>query len=55
MRKKDLTEVMVRAVMRGELYDSAKTRVRKGSAYLEEFEVKLAYNKDLCCRHYCLQ
>ena len=36
--RKGLSEVMVRAVM--SLYDSAKTRVRMGSAYSEEFEVK---------------
>ena len=38
MRKKGLFEVIVRAVM--SLYDGAKTRVRVGSAYSEEFEVK---------------
>ena len=39
MRKKGLPEVMVRAVMT--LYDGANTRVRVGSAYSEEFEVKV--------------
>ena len=39
MREKGLSEVMVQAVM--SLYDGAKTRVRVGSAYSEEFEVKL--------------
>ena len=39
MRKKGLSEVIVRAVM--SLYDGAKTRVRVGSAYSEEFEVKV--------------
>ena len=39
MRKKGLSEVMVRAVM--SLYDGAKTRVRMGSAYSGEFEVKV--------------
>ena len=43
MRKKGLSEVMVRAVI--SLYDGAKTRVRMGYAYLEEFEVKM-------CVHY---
>ena len=38
MRKKGLSKVIVRAVM--SLYDGAKTRVRVGSAYVEEFEVK---------------
>ena len=38
MRKKGLSEVIVRAVM--SLYDGAKTRVRVGSAYSEEFEIK---------------
>ena len=38
MRKKGLLEVMVWAVM--SLYDGAKTRVRVGSAYSEEFKVK---------------
>ena len=36
MRKRDLSEVMVRAVMT--LQDGAKTRVRVRSAYSEEFE-----------------
>ena len=39
MRKKGLSEVRVRAVM--SLYDGAKTRVRVGSAYSEEFKVKV--------------
>ena len=39
MRKKGLSEVMVRAVM--SLYDSAKTRVRVGCAYSGKFEVKV--------------
>ena len=39
MRKKGQSEVIVRAVM--SLYDGAKTRVRVGSAYSEEFEVKV--------------
>ena len=34
-----LSEVMVQAVM--SLYDGAKTRVRVGSVYLEQFEVKV--------------
>ena len=38
MRKKGLSEVMVREVM--SLYDGAKTRVRVGFAYSVEFEVK---------------
>ena len=37
MRKKGLSEVIVRAVM--SLYDGAKTRVRVGSAYSEKFQV----------------
>ena len=43
MRKKSLSEVIVRAVM--SLYDGAKTRVRMGSAYSEEFEVKVGVNQ----------
>ena len=43
MRKKGLSEVIVRAVM--SLYDGAKTRVRVGSAYLEEFEVKVVVHQ----------
>ena len=39
MREKGLSEVMVRAVM--SLHDGAKTRVKVGSAYSEEFEVKV--------------
>ena len=53
MRKKGLSEGMVRAVM--SLYDGAMTRVRVGSVYSEEFEVKIDVHKDLCCHHYCLQ
>ena len=43
MRKKGLSKVIVRAVM--SLYDGAKTRVRVGSAYSEEFEVKLGVHQ----------
>ena len=43
MRKKCLFEVMVQAVM--SLYDGAKIRVRVGSAYSEEFEVKVGVNQ----------
>ena len=44
MRKKGLSEVIVRAVM--SLYDGAKTRVRVGSTYLEEFEVKVGVHQE---------
>ena len=43
IRKKGLSEVIVRAVM--SLYDGAKTRVRVGSAYSEEFEVKVGIHQ----------
>ena len=43
MRKKGLSKVIVRAVM--SLYDGAKTRVRVGSAYSEEFEVKVGVHQ----------
>ena len=43
MRKKGLSEVMVRAVM--SLYDGANTRVRVGSAYSEEFKVKVGVHQ----------
>ena len=43
MRKKGLSEVMVRAVM--SLCDGAKTRVRVGSACSEEFEVKISIHQ----------
>ena len=43
MRKKGLSEVMVRAVM--SLYDGLKTRVRVGSAYSEELEVKVGVHQ----------
>ena len=43
MRKKGLSEVMVRAVV--SLYDGAKTRVTVGSAYSEEFEVKVGVHQ----------
>ena len=39
MRKKGLSEVMVRVIM--SLYDDAKTRVSVRSAYSEEFQVKV--------------
>ena len=42
-RKKGLSEVMARAVT--SLYDGAKTRVRVGSAYSEEFEVKIGVHQ----------
>ena len=41
--KKGLSEVIVRAVM--SLYDGAKTRVRVGCAYSEEFEVKVGVHQ----------
>ena len=53
MRKKSLSKVIVQAVI--SLYDGAKTRVRVGSAYSEDFEVKVCVHQDLCSRHYCLQ
>ena len=43
MRKKGLSEVIVWAVM--SLYDGAKTRVKVGSAYLEEFQVKVGVHQ----------
>ena len=43
MRKKGLSVVMVRAAM--SLYDGAKTRVRVGSAFSEEFEVKVGVHQ----------
>ena len=43
MRKKDLSEVIVRAVVSP--YDGAKTRVRVGSAYSDEFEVKVGVHQ----------
>ena len=43
MRKKGLSEIMVRTVM--SLYDGAKTKVRVGSAYSEEFEVRLGVHQ----------
>ena len=39
MRKREIPEVMVRAVM--SFYEGAKTRVRVGIEFSEEFEVKL--------------
>ena len=44
MRKKGLSEVMVRAVMN--LYDGAKTKVRVGSSYSEEFKVKVSVHQE---------
>ena len=43
MGKKGPSEVMVRTVMR--LYNGAKTRVREGSAYLEEFKEKFGIHQ----------
>ena len=43
MQKKGLSEVMVWAVM--SLHDGAKTRVRVGSAYSEELEVKVGVHQ----------
>ena len=43
MRKKDLSRVMVQVVM--SLHDGAKTRVKVGSAYSEEFEVKVGVHQ----------
>ena len=43
MRKKELLEVMVRAVM--SLCDSVNTKVRVGSAYSIEFEVKVGVHQ----------
>ena len=42
--KKDLFEVIIRAAT--SLYDGAKTRVMLGSAYLEEFEVKVGVHQE---------
>ena len=39
MRKKVLSKIMVQALM--SLYDGAKTKVRVGSEYSEEFEKKV--------------
>ena len=52
IRKKGLSEVMVRAVI--SLYDGAKTRVRVGSAYPENFEVKVGVHQGYvrCCYDY---
>ena len=43
MTKKGLSEAIVRTVM--SLDDGAKTRVRMGSAYSEEFEVKVGLHQ----------
>ena len=43
MRKKGLSEIIVGEVM--SLYDGAKTRVRVGSTYSEEFEVKVGVHQ----------
>ena len=43
IRKKGLSKVIVRAVM--SLYDGAKTRVRVGSAYSKEFQVKVGVHQ----------
>ena len=43
MRKKGLSEVIVRTVV--SLYDGAKTRVRVGSAYSQEFKVKVGVHQ----------
>ena len=43
MRKKVLSEVMIQEVI--SLFDGAKTRVRVGSAYSEEFKVKVCVHQ----------
>ena len=43
IRTKGLSEVMVQSVM--SLYDGAKTRMRMGSAYSKEFEVKVGVHE----------
>ena len=43
MRKKGLSEVMVRAVT--SLYDGAETRVKVGSAYSKKFEIKFGVHQ----------
>ena len=43
MRRKSLSQVMVPAVM--SLHDGSKTRVKLGSAYLEEFQVKVCVHQ----------
>ena len=53
MRKKGLSGVTVRAVM--SLYDGAKTSVKAGSAYSEEFKVKVGVRQGFVLCHYCLQ
>ena len=45
MRKKGLSEVMVMVPAVISLYDDAKTRVRVGSAYSKEFEVKVGVHQ----------
>ena len=43
MRKKGLSEVMVRAIM--SLYDGAKTGIKMGSVHSEELEVKVGVHQ----------
>ena len=43
MRKKGLSKVMVQVIMSS--YDDAKTRMRVGSAYSKEFEVKVGVHQ----------
>ena len=43
MKKRGLSEVMVWAVM--SLYDGANTRVRVGSTYSKEFEIKVGVHQ----------
>ena len=51
MRKKDLPEILVRAVM--SLYEGAETKVRVGSGLSEGFFVKVGVHQgsvlSLCC------
>ena len=46
MRRKSLSQVMVPEVM--SLHDGAKTRVGLGSAYSEEFQVKVFCTSMVC-------
>ena len=47
-RYTQINTVIVQAVL--SLYDDAKTRVRVGSAYSEEFKVKVGVSQGLCIK-----
>ena len=49
LRKKNLPEVLVKAVM--SLYEGSRTKVRVGSGFSEESGVRVGVHQGLCYHH----